>query len=150
VLDRAKSHVTFIYQVAGIDIDWFDRDDPRLLDPEILKSLVTVTLYSAEMANRSPDRESVVGKAPPGGRTVKVLYERLEDIWGGRLGKAALLLGNVIAHEIGHLVLPRGTHSPVGLMVEQMNITVATTRLLFFTPEQMKMIRSTLSTATDH
>ena len=88
-----------------------------------------------------------MGKAPPGGRTVKVLYHRLDDLRGGHAAEAAFLLGNVIAHEIGHLVLPLATHSPVGLMVEEMSIPVATTRPLFFTLEQSRMIRSTLAAA---
>jgi hypothetical protein len=42
-------------------------------------------------------------------------------------------------------VLPTGTHSPIGLMVPEMNISVATARPLFFTPEQSQIIRSTLA-----
>jgi len=147
VLERAKSHVTFIYRVAGVEIDWIDGDDPRLGDDEFLKSIVTVSLYSAEMASRSTRQDSAVGRAAAGGRTVTVLYHRLEDVCGGRSAQAAYLLGNVIAHEIGHLVLPRGTHSPIGLMVPEMNISTATSRSLFFTPEQGQIIRSTLTAA---
>ena len=112
-----------------------------------MKSIVTVSLYSAEMANRSGDEDSVVGRAAAGGRTVKVLYHRLEDIRGGRSAQTAFLLGNVIAHEIGHLLLPRGSHSHVGLMVPEMNISVATSRPLFFTLEQIDLIRSALTPA---
>jgi hypothetical protein len=147
VLESAKSHVTFIYHTAGVEIDWIERDDPRVRDDEFMKSIVTVSLYSAEMANRAADPDAVVGKAPAGGRTVTVLYHRLEDVWGGRSTPAAFLLGNVIAHEIGHVVLPTGTHSPIGLMVPEMNISVATARPLFFTPEQSQIIRSTLGAA---
>src|SRR5262245_33784966 len=52
VLEDAKSHVSFIYRVAGVELVWIDRDDPRLRDPELLKSIVTVSLYSEEMTNR--------------------------------------------------------------------------------------------------
>src|SRR5262245_61065734 len=88
VLELAKSHVTFIYRAAGVDVDWMDHGDPRLDDQELLKSLITVTLYSSEMANRFADPEWVVGKAPPGGRTVKVFYDRLSDIRSGHHGEA--------------------------------------------------------------
>jgi hypothetical protein len=151
VLEGAKQNVAFIYRVAGVEIDWIDRDDPRCRDDEFMKSIVTVTLYSAEMANRAGDRESVVGRAAAGGRTVRVLYHRLEDIRGGRSAQTAFLLGNVMAHEIGHLMLPTGTHSHIGLMVPEMNIAVATSRPLFFTLEQSQIIRSALlATAADH
>ena len=147
VLERAKSQVSLIYQVAGVEIDWIDRDDPRLGDDEFLKSIVTVTLYSAEMASRFNREDDAVGRAVSGGRTVTVLYHRLEDVWDGHSDQAAFLLGNVIAHEIGHLVLPRGSHSPTGLMVAEMNISMATSRPLFFTPEQGRIIRSALASA---
>jgi hypothetical protein len=148
VLEYAKQNVTFIYRVAGVEIEWIDRDDPRLRDDEFMKSIFTVTLYSAEMTNRAGDRDSVVGRAAAGGRNVRVLYPRLEDIRGGRSAQTALLLGNVIAHEIGHLVLPSGTHSHIGVMVPAMNIALATSRPLFFTPEQSQMIRSGLTATT--
>src|SRR5262245_3501009 len=150
VLDLAKSHVTYIYHVAGVEVDWIDRDDPRVRDEEFLKSIITVSLYSEEMANRSGEGDSVVGRAAPGGRTVRVLYHRLEEIRGGRSAQTAFLLGNVIAHEIGHLMLPIGAHSHVGLMVPEMNITVATSRLLFFPEEQSQMIRGAVAQAANH
>src|SRR5262245_35079178 len=55
VLELTKSHVTYIYRVAGVEVDWIDRDDPRVRDDEFMKSIVTVSLYSEEMANRSGD-----------------------------------------------------------------------------------------------
>ena len=100
VLELAKSHVILIYRGAGVAVDWVDREDPRLDDQAFLKSIVTGSLYSEEMDDRSDVRDAVVGKAPPGGRTVKVLYHRLEEIRSGRTPEAAFLLGNVIAHEI--------------------------------------------------
>jgi hypothetical protein len=145
VLDLAKSHVIMIYRAAGVAVDWVDREDPRLDDQAFLKSIVTVSLISEAMDNGSDERESVVGKAPPGGRTVKVLYHRLEEIWSGRTPEAAFLLGNVIAHEIGHLVLPGGAHARFGLMAPEMTLSIATSRLLFFTPAERKLLREALS-----
>ena len=42
VLESAKSTVTFIYRVAGVEVDWIDRNDPRLPDDDFMKSIVTV------------------------------------------------------------------------------------------------------------
>jgi hypothetical protein len=149
VLELAKSHVILIYRGAGVAVDWVDREDPRLDDQAFLKSIVTVSLYSEEMDDRSDVRDAVVGKAPPGGRTVKVLYHRLEEIWSGRTPEAAFLLGNVIAHEIGHLLLPGGAHARYGLMAPEMSIPIATSRPLFFTPAERKLLRSALTSAAD-
>jgi hypothetical protein len=149
VLELAKSHVILIYRAAGVAVDWVDREDPRLDDQAFLKSIVTVTLYSEEMVDRSGDPDAVVGKAPPGGRMAKVLYHRLEDIWTGRIPEAAFLLGNVIAHEVGHLVLPGGAHARFGLMAPEMSLPIATSRPLFFTPAERKLLRTALSSAAD-
>jgi hypothetical protein len=150
VLESAKAIVTVIYRAAGVDVDWIDRGDPRLGDDEVMKSIVTISLYSAEMTHRSRDPEPVVGRAATGGRTVRVLYDRLEDIRGGRSSETAFLLGNVIAHEVGHLVLPAGSHSSFGLMAPAMSISLATSRPLFFTGEQSRIIRNALATPADH
>ena len=107
-----------------------DREDPPLDDEALLKSIVTVSLYSEEMDDCSDVRDAVVGKAPPGGRTVKVLYDRLEEIWSGCTPEAAFLCGNVIAHEIGHLLLPGGAHARDGLMAPEISIPIATSRSL--------------------
>ena len=144
LLDLAKSHVTFIYEAAGVDLDWVDRDDPRLSDEDFLKAIVTVSLYSDEMADRATSQDDVVGKAPPGGRTAKILYQRLARLWTGRTAEASFLLANVIAHEIGHLVLPAGGHARWGLMAAEMSLPLATRRPLFFTPAQSRSIRNAL------
>ena len=148
VLELAKSHVILIYRGAGVAVDWVDREDPRLDDQAFLKSIVTVSLYSEEMDDRSDVRDAVVGKAPPGGRTVKVLYRQLEESGAGD-PEAAFLLGNVIAHEIGHLLLPGGAHARYGLMAPEMSIPIATSRPLFFTPAERRLLRSALTSAAD-
>jgi hypothetical protein len=60
------------------------------------------------------------------------------------------ILGHVIAHEMGHLLLPPNSHSQSGVMnadwdSEQLLRMVK--GLLQFTPEQGELIRSHVSTA---
>jgi hypothetical protein len=56
----------------------------------------------------------------------------------------AKLLGCLMAHELGHLLLVRGSHSPAGLMKNrwsQSEMDLVTASLLMFTKEQAKSIR---------
>jgi hypothetical protein len=58
-----------------------------------------------------------------------------------------LLLGHVIAHELGHLLLPDNVHSQTGLMRDgwdELQLIRATTRNLTFTPEESALIRLTV------
>jgi hypothetical protein len=47
------------------------------------------------------------------------------------------VLGRVLAHEVGHLLLPVG-HSKTGIMRATVDLTITPQR---FTPEQIRLIR---------
>jgi hypothetical protein len=49
----------------------------------------------------------------------------------------------VIAHELGHLVLPENSHSATGIMAAGLDLRVNADPL--FTPEQIVAIRETLA-----
>ena len=53
------------------------------------------------------------------------------------------MLGNVIAHEIGHLYLPEG-HSIGGIMRERLDLELVPQGGLGFNPAQAKSIRARL------
>jgi hypothetical protein len=64
----------------------------------------------------------------------------------------ASLLGVVIAHEIGHLLLPYGSHSASGLMQgdwDSRQFLLARTRRLWFTAQQAELIRAHLMDTQD-
>ena len=56
-------------------------------------------------------------------------------------------LGHVIAHEIGHLLLPTRAHSPSGIMKAGLDGERAAQGALFFTREQARQIRTRLMNA---
>jgi hypothetical protein len=72
--------------------------------------------------------------------------------------EAPIILGCVIAHEIGHLLLGTNSHSGSGVMQrrwERRQIRQAMTGTLLFTPEQAKLIQAEMQTrmaagAIDH
>jgi hypothetical protein len=57
------------------------------------------------------------------------------------------MLGHVIAHELGHLLLPHGGHSVGGVMRAEWDpaqVMSAARGILTFTPDQAGMIRERL------
>jgi hypothetical protein len=74
-------------------------------------------------------------------------HERVEQL-SQRLGcDTALVLGYVIAHELGHLVLGAESHFPSGIMsypFDRREARLASQGLLRFTPSQASRIREML------
>ena len=99
---------------------------------------------------KKPD--SAMGWVAPGTRIVKVSYSRIKAFSRGlnsspTLGDndTACILGHVVAHEIGHLLLPRGPHSPSGIMRAWLDRQLAALGGLFFTADQAQDIRTKLA-----
>ena len=66
---------------------------------------------------------------------------------GGFENAQGVILGNVIAHEIGHILLGPGSHSETGIMSfpwGRKQLLDASRGLLLFTPEQARNILSKL------
>jgi hypothetical protein len=87
-------------------------------------------------------------------RVAYVIYPRIEHFVRARDApelqtmRAGLLLAHVIAHEIGHLLLPTTLHSAEGIMRCPWNtheFKLAVMGHLLFTPEQGDLIRSELA-----
>lgn len=85
----------------------------------------TVNIVSAEMARVLDKNDEWMGFVPvgAGGRIVYVLDARIEGLSAMyRVDKAAVLAA-VIAHELGHLILPPHAHSAYGVMRPDWNET---------------------------
>jgi len=87
------------------------------------------------------------------GRTANIFYARVFDmafygpVAGGFETAQGIILGHVIAHEIGHILLGPGSHSETGIMSfpwGRKQLVDASRGLLLFTPEQARNILSKL------
>jgi hypothetical protein len=80
----------------------------------------SIMVMSRSMVARRPWPPGVIGSAvvapEGGGRIAYVLYDRLKDAATSANWPVQELLGVVVAHELAHLLLPAGSHSPDGLM----------------------------------
>ena len=153
LLERAKEEATRIFQDINVELIWLEHGDARFKDPSALKSVVIVHILSREMIDRMKKPDSVMGWAAPGTRLVKVSYSRIKAFSRRtelvsptlRDNDTACILGHVVAHEIGHLLLPRGAHSPSGIMRASLDRQLAALGGLFFTADQAQDIRTKLA-----
>jgi hypothetical protein len=68
------------------------------------------------------------------------LYDRVEFVAHRYHVKREILLGYVIAHELGHLLLPPHSHSETGVMRACLDLELAAAKRLQFTREQGVLI----------
>jgi hypothetical protein len=76
-----------------------------------------------------------------------VFYRRITDFAVGVDGddlEIPVLLGDAITHELGHLLLGSGSHSPTGIMCGQWDRNYLRLALMgrqLFTPQQSALLR---------
>jgi hypothetical protein len=93
-----------------------------------------------------------LGAVPAGengiGRLAYAFHERIEASAQRHGTDPAKILGYVMAHEVGHILLARGAHSFTGIMRSHWNrfeILSIERSLLRFTNEQARSIRQTVA-----
>jgi hypothetical protein len=138
VLAKAKSELARIYHHANLRL-YFTEAGPRITlhltivsDPR-----VDMTLTAAGFAQRGPDSRE---------RYAQIFDSRVTEVsafWG--MSKATVL-GCVMAHEMGHLLLPFG-HSKSGIMSATWNpeaVRKMSQGVLFFRPGQIAAMHARL------
>jgi hypothetical protein len=158
-LDRAQGLVTHLYAAIGVETAWLEtrvshaRSGVQMRANVVAPSLRIIVL-GAPMGDRGALSLDVVGSAPGSrterGRIAYVFYDRLRIIDLALHQHDGDSLGIVIAHEIGHLLLPYGSHSDSGLMRglwSARDFRRIDARTLAFTASQARDIRQRLSAA---
>jgi len=142
LLNVAMARVGNVYERIGVRVVWVEdvgsvnrRQDGQLH--------LTVVLLSRDMAERTIKtygiNDGVLGQAhPPSGRA-SVLCDRI----AATSTHLATSLGDVIAHEVGHLLLGWNSHSYGGIM--RANMDVRTLQLQSFDDTQARAIRRSLA-----
>jgi hypothetical protein len=144
VLDEAKARVASVYKVIGVRTVWVDSE--RSADQHQDGRLhLTILLLSRDMAEKKISAEGikdgVLGQAhQPSGRA-SIFCERIGTMPGAPT-YFPIPLGDVIAHEVGHLVLGSNSHSRSGIMRTHTN--VHTIHLQTFDEAQARTIRTVL------
>ena len=159
-LIRAREVVTAMYERIGVRTEWMGvvqqserhpGSAPRDSISRMPIAQVTLIILTPKMAARGHVEEGALGfAAVPSegmGRIAYAIYDRVRETAARAAMNQDDLLGFVMAHEIGHLLLPRGAHVESGLMRGHWNVRdfqKIDVLKLGFSPEQVSEIRSTL------
>jgi hypothetical protein len=141
VLNDAKAAVSQVYASAGITLTWLPA-----------RANITVVLLRRDQAVNLRQANDTMGFAP-GSETERVhlayiLMHRVDEIAAGYHAERDVVLGAAIAHEIGHLLLPRDSHSKSGIMRavwNQSDFRNAKRGELLLTADQVAQIRGRLA-----
>ena len=114
ILQNAQAIATDIYTAIGVDVRWTTNSQPAA-DAAMR---VTVLLLSghAEERVRATALADILGIAPDNSGRVYIFNDRIADLARTRDRSLRLVLGRVVAHEVGHLLLPGKGHSRSGIM----------------------------------
>jgi hypothetical protein len=114
-LERAQQEVIRLYQNIGVEVAWTGPDAARATPgPDI--RVVLVPYGAGDMLHRE---KLVMGAAvltKLGTSVAYIFYRQVEAQARQYDYSLPMILASAIAHEVGHLLLPDGRHSPEGLM----------------------------------
>ena len=152
VVKEAETVVTRIYSQIGVQITWRDIlgfEEPTGIDPAAdvvdAEFAIHVGLLSAKTERRARPDRATLGIAIPGARLVRVFVGRVDFLARGARQDTSDVLGHVIAHEIGHVLLGLGAHSTAGLMAAMLDLPRIALGGLWFDQGQTAIIRARLA-----
>ncbi len=153
-LARAQDVVSGMYGAIGVRTDWLEplqQSDGGTGTLDSTPSDLVVIILTAAMADRGVVPDGTIGFAAVergvGGRVAYVIYDRVRDFAGDTTVDDMRMMGIVMAHEIGHLLLTHQSHSAGGLMRgrwQQSEFRSARPHDLQFSEPQAREIRRTL------
>jgi hypothetical protein len=143
IVGAATKEVIRIYAQIGVRVIWEEHmtDCPRPL-------VIIIPHIAGEGVGPTGVLGFAVRGANSSGRLAYVFYDRVQPVAEEHRMSDASLLGVTIAHEIGHLLLPYGSHSQSGLMRgewDKRQFSLARAKLLRFTAQQAELIRARLT-----
>jgi hypothetical protein len=143
---------------AGVSISWLacpvDKSSPRNPDCADLGGPLKFTFHIVPdfMARRFRENGDVFGFAAEGGKgefggDAWVFYDKVKEASGRTQLSSPQILGHVMAHELGHLLLGANSHSRSGLMRARWSraeLLAADLGGLNFTDEERARIRNSM------
>jgi hypothetical protein len=143
VVRRSLEEAARIFRRGRISVEWLDRSDD-------VQGCVRLHVLARDVVGAGRDRP-MLGVAPRergrAGRIAYVFVDAVERLAGAHVVDASLVLGAAIAHELGHLLLPDGAHSGLGLMRAQWGraeVRAADGGNLRFSPHELSQMRAQL------
>jgi hypothetical protein len=151
-LSQAQGVAGEVFRNAGMKVKWItveeaDRCDEcmkRLGESTFLMRIVPDVMVTAFADGHDYIGYSLIPTKGEPGYIAGAYFERVEELAKRLNCKEPLLLGYVIAHELGHLLLGAGSHARSGIMsypVEGRHMRLASQGRLVFEQSQVKRLR---------
>jgi len=150
VLQQAQEKLAETLNRIGVHVAW--SSDPAEV-PAPLIVLVTPDNRAASLKVRDPEALGVTLRSPHGMGTVYLFYGRVDRAARAHRMETATVLTCALAHEIGHALLPQGSHTASGIMRgawDDQQFRVIATGELGFSTEEGSAIRSALVERRQH
>jgi hypothetical protein len=157
VLAQTKAEAARILHYAGVDIQWLDcplslRDADRFPACQPGPTRLALRFLPQTMADRLRRVEGRFGFAllPEGGSfgtVANVFAHDVEQLANRRGIRQGVILGHVVAHEVGHLLLGAGSHSTSGIMHDPWRLkelAIIAQGSMLFTPAEAKGLRTNI------
>jgi hypothetical protein len=153
VLRKAEFDAGRIFRAAGVEIDWEDCLSGAVVDLcEQVPGANQFVFVLHIVPTGKTSTDSVFGVAFLGeggnGKYCDVFFDRVEETEREAGIDVAHLLGAVVAHELGHLLLGSHGHSNVGVMTpvwREQSLREIDMGIFFFTHEQVVLMRARLN-----
>ena len=156
-IQQAQQRVMNIYKDIGVRIEWQSTARPAE-QPSAHRPIAPgprdlfVIVLNASMTRRAGAAMDVVGSAVvtphQGGRVAYVFFDRVSRVANASGADASQVMGIVMAHEIGHLVLPSGSHSAGGSDASPLDHRRTAQRAAFSSRSIYKLARGNHSRAS--
>jgi len=144
-IERAERAAGAVFAEAGVAIEWVNDAAVTAVADDGRRHL-RVLLLCADMTHAKVTSErvadNVMGQAAPGSSRAYIYTFRVRNVALRKGLNFDLVLAGVIAHEVGHLLLPPGSHSKHGIMRENFDGLAFNQR---FTIEQGDALRLALN-----
>jgi hypothetical protein len=114
-LERAQQEVVRLYHNIGVDVAWAGADPSRATPPPDIR-VVLVPYEAGDMLRREKQVMGAAVLTKMGTSVAYIFYRQVEAQARQYDYSLPMILASAIAHEVGHLLLPDGRHSPEGLM----------------------------------
>jgi hypothetical protein len=149
MLKEAEADATTVSRAAGVQTTWENVGADVSYDHAVDFTVMIVSGKETRVM-AAHLRNTVMGftvshSTDHGGRggTAFVLFDRVEDSAAKHHVLVSRVLGEVIAHELGHLLLPFNSHSDRGIMRDPWDLRSGL--LEYFTSAQAETIRQRLT-----
>jgi hypothetical protein len=164
-MSKAREIVTRVYKNIGVGIEWLEvlqqdtgrtnsapGEEGRKERTHLPIAQLTINILTSSMASRAGVAGDVVGyvAVPPEGgmgRIGYVVYEKIKEVAAGGPASQAEILGVIIAHDIGRLILGAGSGTGSGVMNrhwDRHDLERVNPLALQFTPPEIARLRATL------